>query len=297
MKKFFHPCNRHAKGYDFPALVQSHPALEHFLQKSPAGGITIDFGHPDAVVALNTALLTHDYGIAGWQIPEGTLCPPIPSRVDYIHHMADLLTEGEGKHRGQTLRMLDVGTGSNGIYVLLAAAVYGWQCVGSDVIDESLGNLSKVLDQNTDLKTRISLRLQSDKHQMFDGVIQPDEFYDLTVCNPPFHASKEDARKANLSRTSNMKAQASSSTPALSFGGNASELWCNGGERLFLKKMVFESQTFAHQVRWFSSLVSKAENVKPLKKWLKKLGAQEVREIAMEHGNKKTRIIAWRFKR
>ena len=146
------------------------------------------------------------------------------------------------------------------------------------------------------LLSHISLRLQTDKHRMFVGVIQPDEYFDLTVCNPPFHATAADARSSNMRRVRNMVDQADlDERRALSFGGNGSELWCNGGERLFLKKMVFESGDFARQVGWFSSLVSKVENVKQVKKWLRKVGAAEVKEIGMAHGNKKARVVAWRF--
>ncbi len=49
------------------------------------------------------------------------------------------------------------------------------------------------------------------------------------------------------------------------------------------------------QCRWFSSLVSKADNVKPAKKLIRKLGAVDIREIEMKQGNKVTRVLAWTF--
>jgi 23S rRNA (adenine1618-N6)-methyltransferase len=73
------------------------------------------------------------------------------------------------------------------------------------------------------------------------------------------------------------------------------ELWCKGGERLFLKKLIKESQAFSTQCRWFTSLVSKIDNVKPAKKLILKLGAVDVQEIEMKQGNKTTRILAWTF--
>ena len=73
------------------------------------------------------------------------------------------------------------------------------------------------------------------------------------------------------------------------------ELWCNGGEALFLKKMIKESKSFAKQVGWFTSLVSKSENLKSLQKLVNKSGATDVRVIDMEQGNKKTRVLAWTF--
>ncbi|MGL5947813.1 MAG: RlmF-related methyltransferase, partial [Aeromonas sp.] len=76
--------------------------------------------------------------------------------------------------------------------------------------------------------------------------------------------------------------------------GQKAELWCDGGEAAFLARMIQESQQFADQVGWFSSLVSKADNLPAAKAQLKRLQA-EVREIPMHQGNKITRILAWRF--
>ena len=59
--------------------------------------------------------------------------------------------------------------------------------------------------------------------------------------------------------------------------------------------MIKESQAFSTQCGWFSSLVSKADNVKPVLKLLRKQGATDIREIEMNQGNKVTRVIAWTF--
>ena len=132
-------------------LSRRHPPLKEFLITTPRGQTSIDFGSREAVLALNTAILADSYNIEGWCIPDGALCPPIPSRVDYIHHMADILGSGvQAKRAGSAsaMRLLDVGTGANGIYVLLAARLYGWQCVGADIASGSLANLAKILDHN-----------------------------------------------------------------------------------------------------------------------------------------------------
>jgi len=43
------------------------------------------------VKVLNTALLFKYYNIQSWNFPDDNLCPPISGKVDYIHHLADLL--------------------------------------------------------------------------------------------------------------------------------------------------------------------------------------------------------------
>jgi 23S rRNA (adenine1618-N6)-methyltransferase len=292
-----HTRNIHKNGYDFPLLIKSCPPLNQYVDKNTHGNLSIDFANPEAVKALNAALLNHHYGVKGWDIPDGALCPPIPGRVDYIHYVADLL--GLNESRANATRLLDIGTGANGIYPLLACKTYGWQCVGSDINTQSLENVSNILKHNIDLKNHFELRHQADKNQFFKGIIQPGEFFDVTVCNPPFHASEEDALKGSQRKINNLALNRGDDSPVkntpLNFGGLEAELWCKGGEALFLKKMVKESKEFATQVRWFTSLVSKGENVKSLVKLMNKSGATHVREIEMAQGNKITRVLAWTF--
>lgn len=293
--KGLHPRNQHRNGYDFAALVRSSPALEPYLQPKLDQELSIDFADPLAVKELNRALLLHHYEVDGWDIPDGFLCPPIPGRVDYIHHMADLIAEltPPNPPADSPVKMLDIGTGANGVYSILARAEYHWECVGCDIDPESIANLRTILSKNPRLENGIELRLQSDKAHIFGGIIQEGEFYTLSVCNPPFHASLEEATKANLKKLKNLGC--SSPSPNLNFGGQKAELWCAGGEIRFLKRMIKESKRFASQCGYFSTLVSKAENVQPSIKLIRKLGASDLREIEMKQGNKITRILAWSF--
>ena len=59
--------------------------------------------------------------------------------------------------------------------------------------------------------------------------------------------------------------------------------------------MIYESVHFKAQVKWFSSLVSKKDNLKPLLSHLRKVKATyQITE--MKHGNKVSRILFWTFK-
>ncbi|RUR32922.1 23S rRNA (adenine(1618)-N(6))-methyltransferase RlmF [Vreelandella andesensis] len=299
VRKGLHPKNRHNQGYDFPALVKNHPALAPHVKTNAYGELSIDFADPLAVKTLNAALLNRYYNIADWDIPEGALCPPIPGRADYIHYMADLVGLEPG-HEKPNIKLLDIGTGANGIYPLLACQIYGWQCVGSDINLQSLENIETIIANNPTLKDRFTLRMQHDKNHIFEGIIQAGEFFDVSVCNPPFHASLDEALKGSQRKLNNLarsrgEQKADTQSPTLNFGGMGAELWCKGGEQLFLKKLIRESQVYSTQCRWFSSLVSKADNVKPAKKLIRKLGAADIREIEMKQGNKVTRILAWTF--
>ena len=86
-----HPKNKHNGQYDFTKLTENYPPLKKFVSLNPYGSQTIDFFNPQAVKALNKALLISYYGIRYWDIPKNYLCPPIPGRADYIHYIAELI--------------------------------------------------------------------------------------------------------------------------------------------------------------------------------------------------------------
>lgn len=292
-----HPRNRHQGSYDFPALMRASPALRPFVAPTPRGNLSIDFTDPQAVRALNRALLALHHGVRDWDIPADFLCPPIPGRADYLHHLADLLAEGNGGRipRGATTRLLDVGTGANGVYPLIGFKEYGWHFVGSDIAPAALDAFGRTLAANPDCAAAIELRLQPEPQAIFAGILQPGERYAATLCNPPFHASPDDAVRGSQRKWKNLGKTTSKQVPLLNFGGQAAELWCPGGEAAFIDRMIRESRACARQVGWFTCLVSKASNLPPLQAALRREQAGEVRVVAMAQGQKQSRFLAWRF--
>jgi len=103
----------------------------------------------------------------------------------------------------------------------------------------------------------------------------------------------QDALAGSQRKVNNLNKQKTEVT--LNFGGQENELVCAGGELAFLKQMCIESKNYALQVEWFSSLVSKSENISPLKKSLEKSGAKQIEAIKMSQGQKISRLIAWHF--
>tara|TARA_R110000751_G_scaffold94472_3_gene184278 strand:+ start:2091 stop:3107 length:1017 start_codon:yes stop_codon:yes gene_type:complete len=296
-KPGLHPRNRHKGHYDFPALTSANPALRGHLVASPSGGSTLDFADPDAVKALNGALLRVQYNVRDWDIPPGYLCPPVPGRADYLHTLADLLCDShDGKiPTGKKLVGLDLGTGANLIYPLIGSHEYGWSFVGTDIDQIALDNAERLLDANPTAAQRISLRMQPQTNQLFRHIIKPEEQFDFTLCNPPFHASAEAARAANQRKWQQLGKGAESKAGMLNFGGQASELYCEGGETGFLSRMASESAEFGQQVFWFSTLVSNTDVLKQLPTQLRELGATDVRTLDMAQGQKRSRLLAWTF--
>ncbi|KNC66874.1 23S rRNA (adenine(1618)-N(6))-methyltransferase RlmF [Pseudoalteromonas ardens] len=287
-----HPRNKHQQGYDFARLCQVNPALTQHLRNNPHGDDTIDFSDRVAVVALNQALLASDYGIKLWQLPEPFLCPPVPGRADYIHALADLLADdNQGEiPTGKQIRCLDIGTGANLIYPLIGQAEYGWQFTGSDINPMAVSVAQTIAKANG---LGIKIKQQKDQLAIFHGIINAKDTYHLTMCNPPFHESEQAAQAGTARKWRNLGK--SQKTGQLNFGGHAPELWCPGGELAFIKSMIHESQDFAGQVGWFTSLVSKKDNLPALKKALQAVKASEVKVIDMHQGQKVSRFIAWCF--
>lgn len=304
-KLSLHPRNRHRGRYDFLRLSQAFPALEGFLAANPfdANELTIDFANPAAVMALNAALLKVFYAVDSWCVPPGYLCPPIPGRADYVHHAADLLTSDcNGKlPRGPNIRVLDIGVGANCIYPLIGHHEYGWRLVGSDTDVAALSAAQQIVDANAGLAAVIELRLQKSPQKIFEGILTPDDHFDFVLCNPPFHASARAAEAGSARKWKNLgKAgglpRSADSDPKLNFGGQATELWCEGGEVGFVGRMVTESAQYQTQISWFSTLVSREESLPAIYSALKAVGARRVETIDMAQGQKKSRIVAWHFR-
>ena len=270
-------------------------ALDNFVSVNAHGEQSIDFADPVAVKALNRALLQASYGIQGWDIPPQNLCPPIPGRADYVHYLADLLAADNRGVIPKHIQVLDIGTGASCIYPLIGYSEYGWQFVATDINAASLANAQTILDANPSLAKHITLRLQSAATAIFQGIVHDDEWFDLTLCNPPFHASKAEASAGTQRKWKNLGKQDNQAEATLNFGGEAAELWCAGGEQGFIQRMIEESAQIPTRCYWFTTLVSKSASLPGIYVALKQAGIQQHKTIAMSQGQKQSRLVAWTF--
>ena len=295
-KEKLHPRNLHKERYDFVALIKSCSELGEFVKPNIHGDDSIDFANPDAVKWLNKAILKHYYGINYWDIPENYLCPPIPGRADYIHHISDLLrTSNYGKiPTGQKVKCVDIGVGANCVYPIIGIKEYDWSFIGSDVDPISIESAQKIIDSNENLQSKIELRLQPAKNDVFRNILNEDELIDVTICNPPFHSSLEEATKGTNRKIKNLSDKKPTKT-VLNFGGQNAELFCEGGEERFIGTMIRQSRQFRNSCFWFSTLVSKQSSLKSIQEALKKAEVEETITIPMGQGNKTSRIVAWTF--
>lgn len=291
VKEQLHPRNRFRTGYDFPRLAAGSARLAAFVAPNAYGDASIDYANPAAVKALNQALLKDAYGIGHWDLPPGYLCPPIPGRSDYLHHLADLPGIG-----GDCVRVLDIGTGANCIYPLIGASEYGWNFVGSETDPVALRWAKNLVSANPAVSPLVECRLQESSLACFRGVVTAGETFDLSMCNPPFHASAEAAAHGTGRKHRNLGHQRGR-VPALNFGGQAGELWCEGGELGFVRRMITESAERPGLCRWFTTLVSQRAHLPRLFHALEAVNTVDVQTLDMVHGQKQSRILAWTFAR
>lgn len=294
-KSKLHPNNKHQDRYEIKSLVEVNPALKKYVTKNIHDQDTIEFANPLAVKELNKSLLIKHYKISEWDIPEGYLCPPVPGRADYIHYASELLLRSNfgAEIKGDEVKVLDIGTGANCIYPIVGTHEYDWNFIGSDIDEVSLESAKKIVSQNSRLEGKVELRHQTDKKRIFKGILGENEKIHLSVCNPPFHESAEDALKGSKRKLKNLGLDDKS--PVLNFGGQSNELWYPGGEKRFVNEIIYQSKSFAQNCLWFTTLVSKENYLKGFEQTLKEINAREVKIIPMGQGNKVSRILAWSF--
>lgn len=295
-KERLHLRNKHRERYNFDLLIKACPELAEFVVENKYGDTTIDFFNAHAVKKLNESLLKHYYDLNYWDIPKGYLCPPIPGRADYLHHMADVLASSNSGTipRGEKITCLDIGIGANCVYPIIGNKEYGWSFIGTDIDPVAIESSKKIVESNQGLRGKVDCRLQTNSRNTFFGILKEKELIDLSICNPPFHASQEESEAGTLRKLSNLKNK-KITKPVLNFGGKEGELWTEGGEKRFILNMIRESKKFGKSCCWFSTLVSKQSNLKHIYRELDEIEAEEYKTIPMGQGNKTSRIVVWTF--
>ena len=290
IKKNLHPRNKNREQYDFKKLLKQVPNLKKYIRANRNGEDTIQFSDPSAVKLLNKALLISYYGINNWDFPDKNLCPPIPSRADYIHYISDLLKQKKD------VTCLDIGVGANCIYPIIGVSEYKWDFIASDVNTDSISCAKKIINANPSLKGKVKFRLQKDENNIFNGIIKPKDKFDVSICNPPFHASKKEALEGSMRKARNLNGKKSKKIKG-NFSGMSNEIITEGGEKQFINNMINESIKYADNCLWFTTLVSNEKNLNRIYSSLEKIKASEVKTINMCTANKISRIIAWTFKK
>ena len=306
LRQQHHPRNPYAKRRpDFAALARADADFATFVR-----GRQLDWSDSAALIALSRTLLLHDFGIR-WELPAHSLCPTVPSRLDYLLWLQDLLRFHSATDPRRTVHGVDIGTGASCIYPLLGHAHLGWRFVATEVDPASV----EAARHNVDLNgwhDAISIRQvprtspSSDvddssmgaggarraRHDasggggapVLAGILAPDERFDFCMCNPPWYDESEVPRPNLALRPDGRRCEAT-----------ASELFTAGGEAGFVARLVEESATLRERVVWYTSLLGRKRSLAPILRAVRTAGARHIRSAELRQGGTSRWVIGWSF--
>ncbi|KAJ2803326.1 hypothetical protein H4R21_002076 [Coemansia helicoidea] len=276
----------------YARLAEDFAELQPYLVAGGGGHRTIDFGSPDAVRALNRALLRVYFDL-DVHLPSDSLCPAVANRLNYLTWIrTSIVSELPPTCR---LAGLDIGTGASCIYPLLGSrAIARCTFVGTDINSESIaearanvlrnglqGSIDVVLNADRDVKLPLDAAGFPLPPADADGAA-----FTFCMCNPPFY--KDADERQQLAR---MKAR----PPALVTQGKDDELFTVGGEEAFIAGLVRESALHAKRIRWFTVMTGKKSTLLVMARGARAAHARQVREGRLVQGKTVRWVLAWSF--
>ncbi len=127
--------------------VSDHAEFDPLI-RTPAGEQSVDFANPQAVKALNKALLAHFMPLhtGTFRFRQNRRCP---SKYLYPVIWRIRLGETTGAFRRGATIILDVGGRANCIYPLIGVHEYGWRFTAGEVSDAAMSSAQANIQANT----------------------------------------------------------------------------------------------------------------------------------------------------
>ena len=288
-RALMHPRNRYKeRPPDFAALARTDEAFAKLLQPASSGGggiAQLDWSTPQAALELCRVLLWHDFGVR-WEMPPDRLSPTVPSRLNYLLWLEDLLAP----QSGDAVLGVDIGTGASCIYPLLGRAQLGWRFLATDIDPASVAAARHNVALNG-WEAQVEVRevgVPPDAQPrgaapLLCGVLREGERAAFCMCNPPFYDEAEaEARPGPAPRHA----------PC---AGSRGEQFTPGGEVGFVLRLVRESQQLGAQVGWYTSLLGRKASLRPVLRALRKARAPRVRTAELAQGVTLRWVVAWSF--
>ena len=132
LNKFMHPRNPYKTPPNFKRMAIDFPEFRKFVTQELSGKIKLDFNNPSALKMLTETLFLKDFQLTV-QIPSGCLVPTLPSRMNYLLWIEDLLKQLPKKDPSK-IHGLDIGAGAAPVYPLLGAKHFGCCCLVMEII-------------------------------------------------------------------------------------------------------------------------------------------------------------------
>jgi 23S rRNA A1618 N6-methylase RlmF len=299
-----HPRNRYyLQRPDFAKLGAKYPELGKYLCINAYGSAQLKWDDPKAMVELCRALLSEDFGVQ-WSMPLHALCPTVPSRLNYLLWIEDLLAlsshhpSSAPNNCDQQIVGIDIGTGASCIYPLLGVAELGWRFIATEVDPESARSarenvalnawqdridVREVMPATSEITTDAGSADASNVAPILDGLLQPMERAHFCMCNPPFFDMDEIPRN-NLAIRPHERCAAT-----------MNEQCTPGGEVGFIRRMIADSLALRERIGWYTSLIGRKSSLPLVLRHLRNSGAMHVRTTQIVQGTQWRWAVAWSF--
>ncbi|WP_456418838.1 RlmF-related methyltransferase [Methanocaldococcus infernus] len=166
-------------GLKIEDAIKINKNLEKYAIKKD-GKVRLNFKDKKALIEYNKTILKHLFNL-DMDFHESALVPTPISRYLFLDSVTKELKRIKNKDK---FKMLEIGTGS-GIIALLAAKIFNYNVVATEVIEDYL----KLAEQNI-LKNSLSenIRLINSRGKIIKGIQELEgEKFDIILSYPPFY--------------------------------------------------------------------------------------------------------------
>jgi len=272
---------------DFSILINIFQELKKYIkekkEKDEINEFTFDWSNNNLSLLMTKCILNYYFDIKYYSIPNNFLIPPVPSRLNYLNTINTLLTSYNAlnnNNKQNNVIGIDIGTGANLIYPLLGYSLYKWIFICSEINNDAYEN-AKTIITNNKLEENIKLIKQKYKNLIFVGIINKEEKYFFTMCNPPYYDYEEEIKKEDKNRDCQY---------------NFDEIYYKNGEIGFFDEYFEESICYKKNVFLFTILIGKKTNVQIILDKIsndKNIKFYDMKRI--QTGNNMRYIIYWSF--
>ena len=227
---------------DFLILIKEFPELKKYIIKhdEKIEEFSFDWSNNDLSLLMTKSILNYYFNIKYYDIPKGFLIPPVPSRLNYLNLINELIKD----IKKENIIGVDIGTGANIIYPILGNSIYNWKFICSEINNESYNNAKLILQKNN-LEENINLIKQENKNNIFVSIINQENKYTFSMCNPPYYDYEQEIKIEDKKRDTEY---------------NFDEVYYEKGELGFFERYFEESICYKKNIFLFTILIGKKSN-------------------------------------
>jgi len=263
MNKYVHPRNPYKTRIDFKLLATAYPSFASLLDEDSK----LDFSIRQNTIMLTKCLLHRDYGV-NVEFPENSLTPSLTLKMNYLLWIEDLLLQNNyfsgAVKEPKKIVGLDIGTGGALLFPILAVKHFGWSMLSTENNKDDCDMASKNIRCNG-LDGQIKIFHNPDKDTIFNcfGQENPIDNISFTMVNPPFYDTED---YEGLVAASNNE-----ENPQMLVAGRKHEMTTDGGEIVFVKKMIIESMMYRTTIKIFTAMLGRKKSVTELKNYIQNI--------------------------